>query len=105
MDFLPKDRLGIFLIVVSFWYLINAKIFNTLHPIFAIPGSLIFIAGLWLLLSSQTPTIRTSTYAPEATPVQPATEPPTRTVQKSGRKPARKSKSKSSINETRLLEK
>jgi len=105
MDFLPKERLGIFLIVVSFWYLINAKIFDMLHPILAIPGSLIFIAGLWLLLSPQTLTTRTSTYTPEDTPVQPTTEPPTKTVKKSERKTARKSKSKSSINATRPSEK
>ena len=75
MDFIPRERLGIFLIVVSFWYLINIKIFNALHPFLAIPGSIIFMAGLWVLLSLPIPTTKTSTYIPIETPVQVATEP------------------------------
>jgi len=75
MNFISRERLGIFLIVISFWYLINIKIFNVLHPVLAIPGSTIFITGLWLLLSLPIPATKTSTYAPEETPVQAATEP------------------------------
>jgi len=101
MDFAPRERLGIFLIAVSFWYLINVKIFNALHPILAIPGSLIFITGLWLLLSPPMTTTRTSMYIPAETPVQatqpvtaPLTEPTPNPTSKSKRKTAKKSKSK-----------
>ncbi|KPV63936.1 MAG: hypothetical protein AOA66_0514 [Candidatus Bathyarchaeota archaeon BA2] len=58
MDLIPRERLGIFLIVVSFWYLINMKIFNALHPVLAIPCSAIFITGLWLLLSLPIPQLK-----------------------------------------------
>jgi len=98
MGFIPRERLGIFLIFISFWYLINIKIFNALHPILAIPGSIIFITGLWLLLSLPTPTTKTSTYIPAETPVQEATEPAAEAapipVSKPTRKPTKKSRSK-----------
>lgn len=98
MDFIPRERLGIFLIVVSFWYLINMKIFNALHPVLAIPGSIIFTAGLWLLLSLPIPATKTSTYIPIETPVQAATEPAAEAtpipVSKPTRKRTKKSKSK-----------
>ena len=98
MAFIHRERLGIFLIVVSFWYLINMEIFNALHPVLAIPGSIIFITGLWLLLSLPIPTTKTSTYVSIETPVQAATKPAAEAtpipVSKPKRKPTRKSKSK-----------
>ena len=93
MDFISRERFGIFLIVVSFWYLINIKIFNVLHPVLAIPGSAIFMAGLWLLLSLPTPVTKTSTYIPIETPVQVAEATPI-SVSKPTRKPTKKFKSK-----------
>jgi len=94
MDFIPRERIGIFLIVVSFWYLINIKLFNALHPVLAIPGSIIFVAGLWLLLSLPMPTTKTSTYTPAETPVQakaqPVIEPTPKPTKKSKTKPSKK---------------
>ena len=98
MDFIPRERIGIFLIVVSFWYLINIKIFNALHPVLAIPASTIFITGLWLLLSLPIPTTKTSTYVPVETPVEEETKPAAETtpipVSKPTQKPTKESKSK-----------
>jgi len=94
MDFISRERFGIFLIVVSFWYLINIKIFNVLHPVLAIPGSAIFMAGLWLLLSLPTPTTKTSAYIPIETPVQAATEATPTPVSKPTQKLTKKSKLK-----------
>jgi len=97
MAFISRERLGAFLILVSFWYLINLKIFNALHPVLAIPCSTIFVAGLWLLLSLPIPTTKTSTYIPVETPVQAAIEPAAEAtpipVSKPRRKPTTKSKS------------
>jgi len=97
MAFIPRERLGIFLIGVSFWYTINLKIFNALHPVLAIPGSTIFITGLWLLLSLPIPTTKTSAYVPVETPVEAATKPAAETtpipVSKPTEKPTKKSKS------------
>jgi len=98
MDFISRERLGIFLIVVSFWYLINIKIFDALHPALAIPGSIIFITGLWFLLSLPIPPTKTSTYAPMETPVQataqPVIEPTPKPASKPKRKPTKNPKSK-----------
>ena len=94
MDFVPRERLGIFLIIVSFWYLVNVKIFDALHPIFAIPGSLIFIAGLWLLLSLPTPAAKTNKYVPTEAPQQPITITTPKPVAKPKRKPTRKTTKK-----------
>ncbi len=96
MDYIHRERLGIFLIVVSFWYLINIKIFNTLNPVLAIPGSIIFIAGLWLLLSLPISKIKTNTYIPIETPVQAVTKPAAEAtpipVSKPKRKPTKKTR-------------
>jgi len=96
MDFTIKERFGVFLIVLSFWYLINVKIFEILHPIFAIPGSVIFVTGLWFLLSP--PASATSTYVPAEPVTQPVAQPVTELtstpVPKPIQKPAKKSRSK-----------
>jgi len=115
MDFAPRERLGTFLIIVSFWYMINLKIFDTLHPVLAIPGSMIFITGLWLLLTPQAPITRMDTYVPTEAPAQVATQPATGLatgpVTEPTQKPAKKSGSKTvkktpkSIKGTRLSEK
>jgi hypothetical protein len=98
MDFISRERLGIFLIVLSFWYLINIKIFDALHPVLAIPGSIIFITGLWFLLSLPTPTTKTSTYVPVKAPAHVATEQTAEAtlipVSKATRKPTKNLKSK-----------
>jgi len=98
MDFISRERLGIFLIVVSFWYLANIKIFDALHPALAIPGSIIFITGLWFLLSLPIPTTKTSTHVPVKTPTQAATEPTAEAtpipISKATRKPTKNPKSK-----------
>ena len=59
MELLPEKRFGIFLIAISVWYLVNLKIFDALQPILAVPGSVTFLAGLWLVLSPFTPTVST----------------------------------------------
>jgi hypothetical protein len=97
MDFISRERFGIFLIVVSFWYLINIKIFNMLYPVLAIPGSIVFMAGLWLLLSLPTATTKTSTYIPIETPVHVATEPATEATPKPVSKPTQKLTKKSKL--------
>jgi len=60
MELLPEKRFGIFLIAISVWYLVNLKIFDALQPILAVPGSVTFLAGLWLVLSPFTPTVSTA---------------------------------------------
>ena len=90
MDFISRERLGFFLVVVSFWYLINLKVFNALHPVLAIPGSTIFITGLWLLLSLPIPTTKTSTYVPVETPMQATAQPVIEATPKPASKPIRK---------------
>jgi hypothetical protein len=98
MGYIHRERLGIFLIVISFWYLMNIKIFNALNPVLAIPASTIFITGLWLLLSLPIPTTRTSTYVPVETPVKAETKPEAETtpipVSKPTQKLTKKSRSK-----------
>ena len=73
MELIPEKRFGIFLIAISVWYLINLEIFNMLQPILAVPGSVTFLAGLWLLLSPFTLTVPTMAItkpnAPPQTPV------------------------------------
>ena len=61
MELLPEKRFGIFLIAISVWYLVNLKIFNALQPILAVPGSVTFIIGSWLVLSPFAPTVPTTT--------------------------------------------
>jgi len=95
MNFIPRERIGIFLIVVSFWYLINIKIFNALHPVLAIPGSIIFITGLWLLLSLPIPTTKTSTYISTETPAQATAQPVIESTPKPASKPTQKLTKKS----------
>jgi len=90
MDFIPRERIGIFLIVVSFWYLVNIKIFNALHAVLAIPGSIIFITGLWLLLSLPIPTTKTSTHIPTETTAQATAHPVIEATPKPASKPTRK---------------
>jgi len=94
MEFLPEKRFGVFLIGISVWYLINLKIFNALQPILAVPGSVTFLAGLWLLLSPFTltmpPAILTRPNAPLQAPASataksetmPTPKPATRTKPK-----------------------
>jgi hypothetical protein len=98
MGYVPRERLGIFLILISFWYLINIKIFNALNPVLAIPASTIFIIGLWLSLSLPIPTTKTSTYVPVGIPVEAEAKPEAETTPKSvsqpAQKPTKKSKSK-----------
>ena len=94
MDLVPRERLGVFLISTSLWYLINIKIFNALDPILAIPGSIIFVAGLWLLLSLPIPTTETSTYVPVEIPEQVATEPVAEATPIPASKPTRKTNKK-----------
>jgi hypothetical protein len=73
MELLPEKRFGIFLIAISVWYLINLKIFNALQPILALPGSVTFIIGSWLVLSPFTPTVPTTTMTrPNIRPRAPA---------------------------------
>ena len=79
MELLPEKRFGIFLIAISVWYLVNLKIFDALQPILAIPGSVTFLAGLWLVLSPFTPTVSTTFAKKLNTPPQasaPATTKP-----------------------------
>jgi hypothetical protein len=98
MGYIHGERLGIFLIVISFWFLINIKIFNALNPVLAIPASTIFIIGLWLLLSLPIPTTRTSTYIPAEIPgeaeAKPAAETTPIPASEPTQKPTKKSKSK-----------
>jgi hypothetical protein len=98
MGYVPRERLGIFLILISFWYLINIKIFNALNPVLAVPASTIFIIGLWLSLSLPIPTTRTSTYVPVEIPVEAEAKPEAETtpmsVSEPTQKPTKKSKSK-----------
>lgn len=114
MELLPEKRFGIFLIAISVWYLINLKIFNALQPILALPGSVTFIIGSWLVLSPFTPTVSTATITrpnipprapapaamkletmPTAKPAATATEPKiskkTKTTPLTVKKPVRKS--------------
>jgi len=70
MELLPEKRFGVFLIAVSIWYLINLKIFNALQPSLAVPGSVTFLVGLWLLLSPLTPTAPTKTITRTNAPPQ-----------------------------------
>lgn len=70
MEFLPEKRFGVFLIAISVWYLINLKIFNALQPILAVPGSVTFLAGLWLLLSPFTLTMPTAILTRPNAPLQ-----------------------------------
>jgi len=73
MELIPEKRFGIFLIAVSVWYLVNLKIFNALQPILALPGSVTFIIGSWLVLSPFTPTVSTATITrPNIPPRAPA---------------------------------
>ncbi len=94
MELLPEKRFGIFLIAISVWYLINLKIFNALQPILAVPGSVTFLAGLWLVLSPFTPTISTTVItrsnAPPQAPAPATTKPETMPTPK----PATKTKPK-----------
>ena len=70
MELLPEKRFGIFLIAISIWYLINLQIFNALQPILAVPGSVTFLAGLWLVLSPFTPTVSTTILTRSNAPLQ-----------------------------------
>ncbi len=81
MDLLPEKRFGIFLIGVSVWYMVNLIFFDALNPILTIPGSVIFLAGLWLVLSPTT-TTTTATIAATtpATPSVPITPTPTTSI-------------------------
>lgn len=91
MELLPEKRFGIFLIGVSVWYLINLRILNALHPILAIPGSVIFLIGLWLILmptTSAIPTMLTTrTNAPTQAPLNPTVRSLTGPVAKPAAKP------------------
>jgi hypothetical protein len=94
MELLPEKRFGIFLIAISVWYLVNLQIFDALQPILAVPGSVTFLAGLWLVLSPFTPTVSTMLItklnAPSQASAPAATKPETTPTSK----PATKTKPK-----------
>ncbi len=94
MEFLPEKRFGVFLIAISVWYLINLEIFNALQPILAVPGSVTFLAGLWLLLSPFTLTVPTTVLTRPNVPMQAPASATTKPETMSTPKPATRTKPK-----------
>ncbi len=90
MELLPEKRFGIFLIAISIWYLTNLKIFNALQPILAVPGSVTFLIGLWLVLSPFTLAVSTTVVTrpniPPRAPAPATTKPETMPTPKSATK-------------------
>jgi hypothetical protein len=99
MGLMPEQRVGIFLIVISLLYGVNLEIFfNKLDPTLTIPGSVIFVIGLWLLLSPPLSAAQAGTYIPVENPEQVTTEPAETVsipVSEPKRKSTRRSKSTS----------